>query len=187
MSSSLKDQLISAGLLSKEQARSSSRKKRPKKSPNKSGRKRELDPEAQERQALVAAHEARERERNRELNQQREQARKAQEQAERIRQILSTRALPKVGLNEETSRYNFQLDKRIHGLHVTAAQRKMLVDGKAGIVHFDGQYHLLPMEHAERLKALSPKRVWVAAEAEQPPKSDDDPYAGYEVPDDLIW
>lgn len=175
---------MSAGLLSKEQARSSSRKPRPKKG---KGKKRELDPEAQERQALVAAHEERQRERNRELNQQREQARKAQEQADRIRQILSTRALPKVDLDDETTRYNFQLDKRIHGLHVNAAQRAMLVGGKAGIVLFDGHYHLLPLDQAERLKALAPKRVWIAADDDSAPKSEDDPYAGYEVPDDLIW
>ena len=117
MSSSLKDQLLSAGLLTKEQARSGSRKKRPKKA---KGRKRELDPETRERQALVAAHEQRRKDESRELNRQREQARKAQEQADRIRQILGTRALPKHGVNDETTRFHFQLEQRIHGLHVSA-------------------------------------------------------------------
>lgn len=186
MSSSLKDQLLSAGLLTKEQARSGSRKKRPKKA---KGRKRELDPETRERQALVAAHEQRRKDESRELNRQREQARKAQEQADRIRQILGTRALPKPGVNDETTRFHFQLEQRIHGLHVSAPQRAMLVDGRAGIVLFDGVYHLLPAEHATRVQELSPKRVWIntGSDDDDKPVDEDDPYAGYEVPDDLIW
>lgn len=182
MSSSLKDQLLSAGLITKEQVRNNSRKQRPKK-----GKKRELDPAAQERQALAAANAAREKERAQELNAKREQARKAQEQSDRIRQILSSRGLPKAGINEETTRFYFQLDKRVHNLHVTAEQRAQLVGGKSGIVLFDGHYHLLPIDHAQRVQALSPHRVWVGADDDDKPSDEDDPYAGYEVPDDLIW
>ena len=151
MADSLKDQLLSAGLITKDQARKNSRKQRPKK-----GKKRVLDPEAQE-------------------------------QSDRIRQILSSRGLPKAGIDEETSRFYFQLDKRVHNLHVTAAQRAQLVGGKCGIVLFDGHYHLLPIEHAQRIQALTPQRVWVGTDEDDQPSDEDDPYAGYEVPDDLIW
>lgn len=185
MSSSLKDQLLTAGLLTKEQARSGGRKK--KKRPAK-GRKRELSPEEQERRAVAAAHEERRKERNRELNQQREQARKAQEQADRIRQILTSRGLPKAGENDDTSRFHFQIDQRINSLQVTTDQRAKLVDGKLGIVQFDGRSHLLPTEHAQRIQAMSPKRVWIGGGDDAAEKPDEnDPYAGYEVPDDLIW
>ncbi len=180
MSSSLKDQLLAAGLLSKSAARTG-KKKRPRKA-----KRREPDPEARERQALAAAHEAQRREQAREQNRQREQARQAQEQADRIRQILSSRALPKAAPGDETTRFHFRLQNRIHGLHVNAAQRQMLAGGKAGIVLFDGRYHLLALEQAQRVHELSPRRVWLPA----PDEGDgdpDDPYAAYKVPDDLIW
>lgn len=182
MSSSLQDQLLSAGLISKDQVRKNQSKKRRKK-----GQMRVVDPETQERQAVAAANAQREKERAQELNQQREQARKAQQQADRIRQILTSRGLPKAGVNDDTTRFNFQLDKRVHGLHVTAEQRSKLVKGALGIVHFDGSYHLLPLEHAQRIQELSPQRVWIGGPDDDTPKSEDDPYAAYEVPDDLIW
>lgn len=181
MSNSLKDQLIQAGLVSKKQAHESRRKK-PK------GRAAQKAKGAQDKQRdqELAALDAHKRQRDRELNAQRETQRKAREQAEWVRQLLSSHALKKQPPADDDAAFHFSLDNAVAHLYVAKAQRDQLAAGQLGIVHFDGQYHLLPLSIAKRIAERVPKRSWVPKSTRNQP-DDDDPYADYQVPDDLMW
>ena len=66
-----------------------------------------------------------------------------------------------------------------------AGQRAKIASRELGIIVHRERAHLLPGRVAEKLAEKAPRQVWLAP-VEAPPAGDD-PYAGYEVPDDLIW
>ena len=71
--------------------------------------------------------------------------------------------------------------------HISGDQRAQLAAGKLGLVQFDGQYHLRPVSIARQLHEKIPQRTWVPqADADQAADADD-PYADFQVPDDLMW
>lgn len=181
MSSSLKDQLIQAGLVSKKQAHEVRRKKPKGRAANKA-----KTVEQKQRASELAALDAHKRERDKALNAQREAQRKAREQAEWVRQMLSSHAIKKQPPGEDDVAFHFSLDSTVAHLYVAAEQRAQLAAGQIGIVKFDGQYHLLPKTIVARVAERVPKRCWVPEASDDKP-DEDDPYANYQVPDDLMW
>ncbi len=184
MSDSLKDQLIKAGLVSKKQAHEA-RSKKPRGQQAQQTRKRQKTQRDKELQAI----DAHKRERDRELNVQRETQRKAREQADWVRQLLSAHALHKKPPAEHDTAFHFNMGKTLEHLYLAASQRQELSAGRLGIVSFDGKYHLVPAAIARQLQEKIPQRVFLPQDSasSDASKSEDDPYAGYEVPDDLMW
>lgn len=181
MSLSLKDQLIQAGLVSKKQAHEARRNK-PK---GRAAKKRQGQRDSARDQEL-AALDAHKREKDRALNAQRETQRKAREQAEWVRQLLGAHALKKQPPADDDAAFHFNMGKTVEHLYVGGEQRKSLAAGRLGIVSYDGQYHLLPREIVARIAERVPQRCWLPASDSQA-SAEDDPYAEFEVPDDLMW
>ncbi len=182
MTTSLRDQLAKAGLVSKKPQ--NQKKKRGPKSQQIKARQQERSQRDQELQAL----EAHKRNRDRELNAQREQQRKAREQAEWVRQLIGSHAVKKQTPGDADTAFHFSLDGKIHHLYTGGAQRTELASGRLGIVWFDGQYHFLPRGIVEKLQEKIARRTWLSPPDEGEQKADsDDPYAEFKVPDDLMW
>lgn len=66
------------------------------------------------------------------------------------------------------------------------AQHRALAEGSLAIVYFERRAHVVTAEVATGVRTLSPHTFIHIAHAEEPTRSDD-AYAGYDVPDDLIW
>jgi len=62
----------------------------------------------------------------------------------------------------------------------------MKIKGRLGIARIEGVYELVPKDVAEKIKQRNEKRV-VIFEVDDDSKDENDPYADYEVPDDLVW
>lgn len=184
MSISLKDQLIQAGLVSKKQAHEARRKK-PRGQQAQQARKQKQTQRDKELQAL----DAHKREKDKALNAQRETQRKAREQAEWVRQLLSSHNLKKKPPAEDDTAFHFSMGKAVEHMYLANSQRQQLARGALGIVSFDGQYHLLPVAVARQLHEKIPQRTWLPDDPRSTASQsdEDDPYAGYEVPDDLMW
>lgn len=180
MTNSLRDQLMKAGLVSKTAKQPS--KKRGNKQQQRKARKQQGD----QRQAELAALDAHKKERDRVLNEQREKQRKAREQAEWVRQLIQSHAVAKTPATDDDTAFHFTLDGKIHHLYVGAKQRGQLSQRQLGIVSFDGQYHFMPRQIIQRLQDKVPRRCWLA-EADSSQVDTDDPYAEFQVPDDLMW
>ncbi len=175
MQGSLKDQLRQAGLL----------KKQPQKKKRKRG-KAELDPAEKQRREELAAIDRAKKERDRELNQQRETQREARERAEWFRQLLREHALPRDKAEDGAPAFHFTLDGKVHQLYVSESERKALGDGSSGIAFMDARYSLLPATIAKRIAEKFPRRIWIG-EQQDKAQDENDPYAEYQVPDDLMW
>ena len=184
MSKSLQEQLLQAGLAKPKQAKKARRDK------TRQAQAARRDPKkAQEQDQVareVAAKQAGKRDYDRRLNEQRKAQREAQERQQKAVQIIARNRVAAEGDNEQAVAYNYNVNGKIKRLMVSDSQRKSLAAGRMAIVRYQGKTSLVSAEVAERLEPLIPNRIWMATATDDTPDPDD-PYANYQVPDDLMW
>ncbi|GMQ84278.1 MAG: DUF2058 family protein [Gammaproteobacteria bacterium] len=179
MANSFGDQFLKAGLVSRDKLNKAkkSKYKQQKAEKKKQG---EVVNEATESARRVAADKAA---RDRELNRgQKEEAERKAVQAQ-IRQLVEMNRLPRDG---GEMGYNFQDGTAIRKLFVSEEVHDKLGRGLLAIVKFDAGYEVIPSVVAEKIK-LRDEFCIVSNVATQVENGDDDPYADYKVPDDLMW
>jgi uncharacterized protein YaiL (DUF2058 family) len=176
--SSLQDQLLKAGLIDSKQAKQAGKEKRKQKKAAKSAG-RPLEDEAK----LAAARaRAQKQERDRALNAAREEAVREKAVAAQIRQLIERNRQPK---GNGDIAHNFVFEKKIKRLYVTRAMHEQLAKGLVLIVAFEGQFELLPRAIAEKIAERDPALVISCPAGDA--SGEDDPYADYPIPDDLMW
>ncbi len=179
MSTSLRDQLLKAGLINKKQVNEAERQlERQERHVPK--RKHEVAPErARPPQKAQAEKTARDQALNR------KQQEKAQRKAlfAQIAQLIAQNRLPAV---EGDEFYNFVDDNKIRRIPANASIRERLHRGEIAIVRHGGRYDFVPSAIAARIRERD-ERVFIAAGAATDGPEPDEMYAGYTVPDDLIW
>lgn len=179
MAVSLQDQLLKAGIANKQQAKQAKQEKR-KKAKQKKGSA--PAPEQDQQAALEAARLAKQ-EKDRELNRQRQQEQAQKARLAEARQLIQQHAvrLPRDG----ETRYNFVHESKIKSLWIDNTLLNQLARGQLRIVCFEQQYSLVPAEIAERIEERLPGTLLARPKDETP--AEDDPYADYQIPDDLMW
>ncbi|VAW80081.1 hypothetical protein MNBD_GAMMA15-1208 [hydrothermal vent metagenome] len=179
MANSFGDQLLKAGLVSKDKL---NKAKKSKYKQQKSDKKNK-DREAKETAVLARRAAAENASRDRELNrQQKEEAERKAIQAQ-VRQLIELNRLPRDG---GEAGYNFQDGTAVKKLFVTEEIREKLGRGLLAIVRFDSGYEVIPSIVAEKIMLRDASCV-VSHKEKQDDVGDDDPYADYKVPDDLMW
>ncbi|MFP4245373.1 MAG: DUF2058 domain-containing protein [Ectothiorhodospira sp.] len=181
MANALQEQLLKSGLVDEKKLKQA-RQSGPRKGKKKKGKG---NPEAAP--APSAADEARRREaeRSRRLNEERRAAAERKARQAQIRQLIETHRESRAGADVA---YHFQHGRVIRHVYVTPRQRDRLGSGHLAIVTLDESYEVVPRETADRIAERDPERVIVRNAPEPSGGNDeDDPYAGYEVPDDLMW
>ncbi|AKX48825.1 nucleoprotein/polynucleotide-associated enzyme [Thiopseudomonas alkaliphila] len=177
--SSLRDQLLKAGLVNQKQAKQAEKQQRKQQRLVKKGQAeanvtaQEMARKAQEEKAL----------RDQELN--REQQEKAELKARRaqIKQLIESARLPKF---EGDDFYNFVDNKKVKRIAVNELVRNKLSNGSLAIVSHGGGYEIIPREAAEKIEQRDPRRILLLNTATNEVEADD-PYADYQIPDDLMW
>lgn len=177
--SSLRDQLLKAGLVNQKQAKQVEKQQRKQQRLVKKGQAeadvtaQEMARKAQEEKAL----------RDQELN--REQQEKAELKARRaqIKQLIESARLPKF---EGDDFYNFVDNKKVKRIAVNELVRNKLSNGSLAIVSHGGGYEIIPREAAEKIEQRDPRRILLLNTATNEVEADD-PYADYQIPDDLMW
>lgn len=182
MGNSFQDQFLKAGLVSEEQVKKANQTKKKQqrqqpKAKKKAKKKPTLSPEQ-----LKAREEKRER--DRELNERREEARKQREIAAQIKQLVEGNCHPPSDPENDVPFY-FENKGKVKTLHISEATRDMITAGKLVIVNANGKFELVPPGIAEKIRERNPSLVIDLPKEEKP--AEDDPYADYKVPDDLMW
>lgn len=181
MAGSLRDQLLKAGAASKKQAHNASQAKRQQSKAAKRGDKSAaIDAAAFKNK--IAADAAAKAKRDRELNLKREAEKQQREQQHAIAQIIKTNTQKADG----DELYNLTLQGKIQRVYVSATQRQQLSNGLLAVALHKGSLSLIPVPVARKLAEKIADQIFIADTAAQAP-AEDDPYAGYEVPDDLMW
>lgn len=180
MNNPFQEQLLKAGVVTKQQVqKANSDKKQKKKQAGKN--KKGAQPQAQNKISQAAQQKAA---RDRELNRQKQENAQKKAISAEINQLITDHKIPRDDSCELV--YNFEHNKKVKRIYINDELKQQLVQGKLGIARIDGRYELVPLSIAEKIRQRNDKRI-VIFEQEDQKKEADDPYAGYEVPDDLIW
>lgn len=166
---SLQDQLLKAGLTNEKKA------KKAKKSSKKSRElKREVKAATEEKRQ---AQQQKDKQLNAEIKQQAEQkAVQAQ-----IKQLIEMNKLDFAG----DIKYNFTDGASVQFINVNAQVQKQLASGLLAIVNYESDYAVIPGVVSDKI-ALRDDSVLVAQNQVEE-VDEDDPYADYVIPDDLMW
>lgn len=175
----LKDQLLKAGLVNEKQIKQAQKEKR-KEQPHQS---KASAAEEEKRRQRAAAEKA---ERDRQLNAQRQQEAEKKATAAQIRQLIEANRQPK---EEGEAPFNFSDGGTVKRLHLSEKMRGQIVKGVLAIVRLDGKYELVLAEVADKIRQRDAAAVVLQNEPprRQEAEQSDDPYAAFQVPDDLIW
>ncbi len=177
--SSLQDQLLKAGLVSKDKATKAKSAKRKQAKINKKHKLETID------QSKVAAEKAMtaQAEKARQLNQQKNA--KAEEIAI-IAQIKQLIQVNQQNIGKAQVTFNFTDNEKIKKLEVSNEIHKHITNGLLAIARFNDEYSLVPKVVAEKIQQRSNDFI-VPLNLKIEEIAEDDPYADYQIPDDLMW
>ncbi|QIZ78126.1 DUF2058 domain-containing protein [Ferrimonas lipolytica] len=174
---SLQDQLMKAGLVSKHDAKKANKSKH---RALKSGKK--VINEAKQTAVEKREEQAK---RDRELNAQRKAEADKKALIAQIKQLISTNS-------QDRSRgeiaYNFSDKGTITKVFVTEALQNGLVNGQLAIAKLEDSYHLIPTGIADKVKQRDDSYIVLVNDRKADTSVDEeDPYADFQIPDDLMW
>lgn len=172
---SLQDQLLKAGLANKSQAnKAKADKRKAKKNSKKAVVQNDEATDVKQQKA----------ERDRELNKARD-AEKARKAARSEAKQLVERHKETVKESDDNVAYNFVHHNKVKTIWVNALQFTQLSKLILSIVCMDEKYYLVPADIAKRISERCPDWIIEIKKEEKP--DEDDPYAEYQIPDDLMW
>jgi hypothetical protein len=187
MALSLQEQLLKAGLTDKKKV------KQVKKDKHKQVKQQQKHKVVNNSEAAIAAQQARAEKqlKDRELNQKNKQIAEQKAVAAQIKQLIDINKQPKGNGDIPCNFTHLNVIKRIY---VSQSTRNRISQGKLAIVSAASGYEIVPMPIAEKI-ALRDESVVVyrADEAEQKEAKatstpeEDEWYADYQIPDDLVW
>lgn len=176
---SLRDQLLKAGLTDKQSAKNVTKQKQKQNKQAKKDRNTLSESTQQTEQAMreKAA-------RDKQLNQQRQLQAEQKAQLAQIKQLITN---SKIDRKDGEISYHFTHNKKIKNLYVTAEQQKQIACGQIVIVTMQtDQYELVPNVVAEKIAQRDESYI-IKIEIEKVTLTENDPYADYQIPDDLMW
>ncbi|SHM96800.1 hypothetical protein SAMN05216593_10550 [Pseudomonas asturiensis] len=176
---SLRDQLLKAGLVNQKQAKQVSKDKQKEQRLVHKGQAQVDDSQKRAAQEALAEKVKR----DQELNRQQQEKVEQKARAAQVKQLIEASRLPKLTTEDY---YNFVDDKKVKRISVNALVRNKLSSGSLAIVHHGGGYEIIPREAALKIQERDPRRIVLLNTPTEAPDADD-PYAAYQVPDDLMW
>ena len=176
---SLQEQFLKAGLVNKGKAKQVHQEKAKQKKDERRAGTQSVD------EARLAALEIQRKnaERARELNAQRDAAATQKAIMAQIAQMIQQSRQSKGGGDIA---YNFTHDNKIKRVHVSAKVREHLISGLLVVVCVGESIELVPKVIADKIAERDPSLVVEVRQASSAVE-EDDPYAAFQVPDDLMW
>jgi uncharacterized protein YaiL (DUF2058 family) len=183
MGKSFQEQLLQLGLVDKKKASQTKKQQHQNKKQNSKAGKKHIV--VDENALLAQQAEEKKKARARKLNLQREAKLQKRADDAQVKQLVEQYRLEK---DDRGIAYRFTVTGKIQRIFVAREVADQLSDGRLGIVGLAGQYEVVPKTIIEKIQLVS-DRVFVNinAASSREGTDPDDPYAGYEVPDDLVW
>jgi uncharacterized protein YaiL (DUF2058 family) len=177
---SLQDQLLQSGLASDAKAKQIKTDKRKK---SKLQRNQGIET-VDELKLNLEQTRLQQAERDRELNLLRKQAEEKKALMAQIKQIVT---LNRIQQDENGVIYQFNHRNKVKTVYASENVRLALINGRIGIVYIDTHYELVPAEIARKIMSRDAESVVLLNENSKEMQATEDPYAAYQIPDDLIW
>ena len=124
-------------------------------------------------------------ERDRELNLQIKQQEQQKELLAQIKQLIDLNKQPQ---DADGFAYNFTDENKVKTLYVSETMRDSIIKGRLAIVKLANKYEVVAADVAHKISQRDAASVIVYYEqGAETADTKDDPYAAFEVPDDLMW
>lgn len=178
MAKSLQEQLRQAGIASQKQVVK--------------GRKAQNTKEKMQRKGVAVENETADRvrqrdaeilERDRLLNEQKHKAAEHRAVQAQIQQLIEMNALSDRGDVD----FRFDVNGVIKSLMVTTELRRALIRGSLAVVGKNETMSVVPTKVAQKINERDDSWLMLLNTSSDTTEDADDEYAGYEVPDDLMW
>ncbi|PSW20671.1 DUF2058 domain-containing protein [Photobacterium sanctipauli] len=169
---SLQEQMLKAGLIDK---------KKMKKAGKSSKKSRTLRKEAQ---AAVEANKAAQLAQDQELNRQKQDEANKKAIASQVKQLIE---MNKIDTKDGDIGYNFTDGTLVKKIYVDKPTQDQLVSGRLAIVRFLEGYAVVPGVVADKISQRDEETVIVNNTVSADEVDEDDPYAEFQIPDDLMW
>jgi uncharacterized protein YaiL (DUF2058 family) len=181
---SLQDQLLKAGLTTKQKTRQANSDQRKKNKQKRSGVDHGANLQEQVKDDLVKAK-AEKQANDAKLNEQRQKALIEKENQLRILQILTHHQLKNISGESE---YNYTFNNLIKKLSLDSTTHKDLVNGRLAVCGVNDVSYVVTSETANKLAELDDSIILVRNDNSSIVEAgEDDPYADFQIPDDLMW
>ncbi|MGR5237190.1 DUF2058 domain-containing protein [Vibrio alfacsensis] len=168
----LQEQMLKAGLVNEKKL------KKAKKGSKKSR------VQAREVKAAVEESKRQQLERDKQLSEQQNTERLNKEIKAQINQLIETN---KIDLKDGDIKYNFTHGTLVKSLYVDSLIREQLIKGILAIAIVGESYVVIPRPVATKIAQRDESVIIEQKEPESDIPAEDDPYADFVVPDDLMW
>ncbi|MBJ8925425.1 MULTISPECIES: DUF2058 domain-containing protein [Citrobacter] len=129
-------------------------------------------------------------ERDKQLSDQQKQATLSKEYKAQIKQLIE---MNKITISKGDIGYNFTDNNLIKKIYVDKVTQTQLIKGRLAIARLtaeserDSEYAIIPAVVADKIAQRDDSYIVLNCELSQEAKDEDDPYADFVVPDDLMW
>ena len=181
MANSLFEQLKKTGLVDEKKAKKAKHSQyKNQKQKTKKGAATQLD----EATLLAQKAHAEKVERDRQLNQAKKEEAERKAITAQIKQLIESN---RVADSDGDVVYNFTDANVVKRIHVSEQVHQHLVSGRLAIAKLGEVYELIPTPVAEKVKQRDAHYIIQCETSVDAEPAGDDPYADYEIPDDLMW
>jgi uncharacterized protein YaiL (DUF2058 family) len=180
MAGSLQDQLLNAGLADASKAKKIKKDKQKQAKVQRRSKTEAVD------ETLQQVQQARKQkvERDRQLNDKRNAEADKKAVAAQVKQLIEINRISRAGAEID---YHFTDNKKIKKILVDKSMLEQLSCGRLAIVTLNNKYEVVAAAVAEKIQQRLPERVIVCNKNVTTDLDANDPYADYQIPDDLMW
>ncbi|MEL2241525.1 DUF2058 domain-containing protein [Leclercia adecarboxylata] len=146
--------------------------------------------QAREAREAVEVNKQAQIERDKELSEQQKQATLAKEYKAQIKQLIE---MNRIVVAKGDISFNFTDGNLIKKVLVDKTTQKQLINGRLAIARLvagadrESEYAIIPAVVADKITQRDASYIVFSGELTQEAKDEDDPYADFVVPDDLMW
>ncbi len=176
---SLQEQLLNAGVVDQKKAKSIAKEQRKQKKKTPKGQSQISESAAN---ALAARKEKADR--DRELSRQQNEKAELKAIAAQIKQLIEVNKIDRRGGELP---FQFSDGKKIKKIYVTELLASQIGKGIISIVKLGDKYELVPYPVANKIAQRDESRIIPINTSSAVETEEDDPYADYQIPDDLMW
>lgn len=146
--------------------------------------------QAREAREAVEENKKAQLERDKQLSEQQRQATLAKEYKAQVKQLIE---MNKIDISAGDIAFNFTDNNVIKKLDVDKTTQKQLISGRLAIARLliEGndicQYAIIPASVADKIAQRDENSIVLNNALSQEEQDEDDPYADFKIPDDLMW
>jgi len=180
MNNPFQEQLLKAGMVTKQQVQKAKQSKHKNKKQQKNKKTKVVDEsKLHAQQALKEKAEQ-----DRALNKKKEEDARKKAISSEVNQLINDNLIRR-GEDCELV-YNFEHMDKVKRIYINEDMKKKIIQGVLGMARIDGRYELVPKAVAEKIQQRNEKRIVLFDSSDQA-VDENDPYADYQIPDDLEW